>query len=73
MVNFVSKRCERAGCKKQPSYGVPGGRHQFCAERKAEGMADLMNKRCEHEGCRKQPSYGQPGGQAQFCARPGGD
>ena len=31
-VNVANKRCQEPGCMKQPSFGFPGGKAQFCAE-----------------------------------------
>ena len=37
-VNVVAKHCQEPGCTKQPSFGFPGGKAQFCAEHKSADM-----------------------------------
>ena len=37
-VDVVSKRCQEPGCAKQPSFGFPGGKKQFCLEHKVADM-----------------------------------
>ena len=37
-VDVVTKRCQEPGCTKQPCFGFPGGKKQFCLEHKSADM-----------------------------------
>ena len=68
MVNVMSKTCEEAGCDKQPTYNIPGGKACFCAEHKHPNMVDVKNKTCEEAGCNTRPTYNIPGeSKGRFC------
>jgi len=60
------KKCKEEGCNKQPTFGNEGGKTEYCAEHKKEGMIDVINKRCKD--CNKIPGYGFEGGKAEYCA-----
>ena len=42
-VDVANKRCQESGCTKHPSYGLLGGKAQYCAEHKS---ADMVCYRC---------------------------
>ena len=67
MQNVKTKRCEHTDCDRLPSYGLPGGKRQFCLKHKSEGMEDLASRRCAQVGCKKQSTYGEHGGRPKFC------
>ena len=46
-------------CKKRASYGLEGGKAEYCKEHAPSGTEDVINKRCEFEDCKTQPSYGK--------------
>lgn len=55
------KYCKHDGCGKQASYGVAGGKTEYCVEHAPIGHVDVKHKRCQDPKCGKQPSYGPPG------------
>jgi hypothetical protein len=70
MVDVKNKRCETAGCGKQPSFNTEGNLvARFCATHKTADMVDVKSKRCETAGCGKQPTYNIEGSLvARYCA-----
>jgi hypothetical protein len=68
MVDVKSKRCEHEGCDTRPSFGIKGGKTQFCSKHKTSEMVDLVSKSCEHEGCNLDARFGIKGGVRQFCS-----
>lgn len=60
--------CMEEGCKKQPTFGLPGEPAQYCSAHKRDGMIDEKHPRCIHAGCEKQCAYGFPGQRPQYCA-----
>ena len=42
-VDVANKRCQESGCTMHPSYGLLGGKAQYCAEHKS---ADMVCYRC---------------------------
>ena len=38
----MSRRCEQDGCRKQPSFGYPGGRPVRCATHRLEKMVGTL-------------------------------
>ena len=71
MANFVSKRCARRVCDKQPSVGVGGTRTvEYYADHKEDGIVNVINKKCGHPGCTTLPSKGVDGSKAvELCGR----
>jgi hypothetical protein len=39
------------------AYGFRGGKRQYCATHKEDGMINLVSVTCAEDGCTKQPSY----------------
>ena len=56
--NVVSKRCEAAGCTKQPYFGVEPKAARWCATHAPEEAWNVVSKRCEAVGCTKHPHFG---------------
>jgi hypothetical protein len=67
MVDALVKRCQQAGCSRQPSFGHADDRPRFCSQHRIAGMVDVRNRMCEQEGCSRQPSYGHEGTKRRFC------
>jgi hypothetical protein len=61
MIDVVSKRCQKPGCDKIPSYAETGKPAVFCVDCKKDGMINVKNKRCQKSGCIKQPSFAKHG------------
>ena len=58
MVNVLSKRCGKDGCKKQPRYNIEGKtKGLYCFMHKMIGMIDVVSKTCIEDGCKTQPFY----------------
>ena len=52
MVDVKSKKCERSGCNKRPTFNFDGERTgRFCAQHKLDGMVNVTDKKCEQSGC----------------------
>lgn len=49
MMDVRNRRCEHAGCTRQPSYGQEGQRRQFCFTHKREGDVDVKSTRYARE------------------------
>lgn len=47
-------------CNKQPNYGLPGDKKEYCLQHKKDGMINLAKY--------KQPTFGLPEGQREYCA-----
>ena len=68
MVDVKSKRCQVVGCQSAPSFGIKGGKAQFCLSHKSADMINLVSKRCEGEGCDSIcTSFDNRGGIGRFC------
>lgn len=70
-LNTKSNMCKKCK-KKQPSYGLLGGKATHCApcaKITDPNMVDLISKLCEEIGCRKNPTRGYPGGKPQYCKK----
>lgn len=64
MTNLYQTRCKR--CTKTAQFGnKEGGRRQYCADHKEEGMINLGSTKCE---CGKTANYGVVGGRRTHCA-----
>ncbi|KAI9094882.1 hypothetical protein DFS34DRAFT_226536 [Phlyctochytrium arcticum] len=53
---------------KQPSFGIKGGKPEFCAFHEAANHINVRKARCQSVGCNKMPNYGPEGGRRLFCA-----
>lgn len=53
-----SKKC-MCGEKKQPSYGLPGGKPECCKKCKTNNMIQLKKLNCDVKGCNKIPIFGK--------------
>ena len=62
-VNVVSKKCT-CGIS-IPSFGLPGGKAEFCKECKPDDAIDVINKKCT---CGKNSIFGRPGEKPLWCA-----
>ena len=51
----MSRRCEQDGCRKQPSFGYPGGRPVRCATHRLAGMVSLC---CSWQCAQQKPHWG---------------
>jgi hypothetical protein len=70
MVNLSHQNRMCKGCnKKQPSFGIPGGKVTHCSACSTEGMVDLVSNLCGVEGCQKNCTYGSSGGKATRCQK----
>jgi hypothetical protein len=56
-------------CDKQPSYGYPGGKAEYCAKDKLEGMINVVTKRCNFGECITIPCFGFLGKRPERCAK----
>jgi hypothetical protein len=54
-------------CTVRATFGLPGGKAQYCKNHKEPDMVDVKNKKCEADDCTAQPNFGLPGGKAQYC------
>jgi hypothetical protein len=54
--DFISKLCKYDKCSKNPVFGYPGKKNEYCKEHKLDDMIDVKNIRCKE--CSKQASYG---------------
>lgn len=59
--------CKGEGCKKLPSFGLPGDRPSYCASHKTSEMVDVKNRRCEFAGCLKAPNFSHRGTMPKYC------
>ncbi len=57
-------KCE---CGKRCTYGLPGGKAQWCVKHKPDGAVNVNSRKCEHFGCEKQPTYGNDAQKARWC------
>lgn len=58
MVDAQNKRCEQAGCSKQPLFNFEGeDMARFCVQHKVQGMVDVNNSMCKHAGCGNDGDY----------------
>jgi hypothetical protein len=70
MINVISKRCQKEGCNKQPTFNFEGEiQVKYCKEHAEDGMIDMKHKSCQKEGCNTRPSYGYCGQVPIFCAK----
>jgi hypothetical protein len=67
------------GCKRSASFGLPGGKPQFCAAHRA-GNHTYVRRRCQVAGCDSRPTFGVSGcfthcraHRCSFCFCCGGD
>jgi len=68
MINVSKKTCEFKDCMTRPSFGIRGGKCQFCVRHKTADMIDLLNDSCEYEDCTKQPIFNVKGEiKGRFC------
>eukprot|EP00727_Mastigamoeba_balamuthi_P011946 m51a1_g7374 hypothetical protein (285) ;mRNA; f:75152-76006 len=61
--------CAEPGCARKASYGLKGGRAEFCATHKREGHCNVFSRVCREPTCCKQASFGDPGGEIEWCAK----
>ncbi|CAM9921250.1 unnamed protein product, partial [Discosporangium mesarthrocarpum] len=60
--------CLEEGCSKSPSFGMPGGRAEYCSVHKAPGMMNVrVTPKCETPDCMKTAKLGYRGCKPQFC------
>ena len=64
MTDLRNKRCGHQGCNPQPSFGVAGGKKEFCAEHKRDGMVSLNSKSRTNGEVRASSEQGRGGGLA---------
>ena len=68
MVDVKSKLCEYSACEIRPTFGIKGGKAQFCAKHKLDKMVDVKSKLCEYNGCNSaNPVFDIQGGKGKFC------
>ena len=55
---FKVKQCKESGCNKQPIFGLPRKKAEYCKQHSKDGMVDLKNKTCKESGCKTRPTFG---------------
>ena len=50
LIKKKGKLCIHKGCETQASYGIEGGKPEYCFNHKLKGMIDVKNLKCIHEG-----------------------
>ena len=66
----MTRFCIKEGCKKQPTFGKPGGSKkdaQYCLLHKPINYVNVVNKTCIHEGCKTLPTFSKPGGSGKYA------
>ncbi len=62
--------CEFVGCTCVCSFGVKGGKAQYCKAHKFDSMVCCRGSVCKQGGCDTQPSYNTPGAKAPiYCSK----
>lgn len=69
MTDVMNKRCEFAGCDKQPSFGTEWKKPIYCANHKLPEMKDIKHRLCQSPHCSSRPTYGNPGRPLTHCRR----
>jgi EsV-1-7 cysteine-rich motif len=59
--------CKYTSCGKQPIYGLPGEKAEYCVKHKKDDMIDVKHKTCLKKYCEIRASYGLPGEKAKYC------
>lgn len=61
MIDLSRNLCKE--CPIRASYGIPGGKPEYCSAHGAgkPGVENLTAKKCEKPGCKKFPAYNMPG------------
>ena len=57
MINVKNKTCVHPGCKKIPTFGLPGHASTYCFSHKKEGYMTHSNKTCEMIKCKEIALY----------------
>lgn len=58
MIDILSKRCVREGCRKLPMFGAEGSKGAlYCRQHAEDSMFTFTKRRCSHGGCSKQPMF----------------
>lgn len=60
LIPSLQRRCESAGCERQPSFGnISEGVAKFCRDHRRVGDQDVRHPRCQNASCGKIPLFGQ--------------
>ena len=61
MIDLSRNLCKE--CPNRASYGIPGGKTEYCSDHGAgkPGVENLTAKKCEKPGCKTFPIYNMPG------------
>ena len=55
------KQCSHDGCRKHPSFGLPGTKAARCRRHALDGEIDVVSKQCRFEGCGTRATFGVDG------------
>lgn len=65
MIDLRDNKCKE--CSVRASYGLVGGKMEYCAAHRKSDMIDLVNKLCESPGCKTIAQFGTEYKKARFC------
>lgn len=67
MITLRNNNCKE--CNVRASYGLIGGKMDYCASHKKVDMIDLSNKFCEEKDCKTLALYGTEYKKPRFCTK----
>ena len=69
MIDLTHNICKEDKCVIRSSFGLKGGKAEYCSNHKKENMIDVVSKKCKENNCDIISCFGLEGREPEYCSQ----